>query len=250
MKGCRPTIWDRKRHYINVHLNLVDPYMRRVLSYDSDALNAFSGIISAQFDILGHFHLGLPVKLLARALLLCVSKSQKRWPSFEELRPLVQIHAFDAAGDLVVLLGEWDDGEAVEGYCGRSIETYNKIAPSGPLPIHPSIQDMPTLPPDSGATMSQVLVFWTHVARVYLKSSSDGDGYMSQEFNILDHGHETLVEVVLIGVRFEDPIYGEGYYGIIIERYHGFARRNGIAIHLSRKKWLSGNPKKELIVLM
>jgi hypothetical protein len=49
-------------------LPLLDSYLKRVLTYESDILNAFSGIINAEARTLGPFHWGLPKKLFARAL--------------------------------------------------------------------------------------------------------------------------------------------------------------------------------------
>lgn len=60
------TISSAVREYNTVYLPLRNAYLKRVLTYDSDKLNAFSGIISA----LGNAHWGLPLHLFTRALLL------------------------------------------------------------------------------------------------------------------------------------------------------------------------------------
>lgn len=47
------------------------------MTYDSDGLNAFSGVITAASRSLGQFHWGLPVRIIARALLLHVYSTGK-----------------------------------------------------------------------------------------------------------------------------------------------------------------------------
>jgi hypothetical protein len=62
--------------YKEVHIPLLNEYLRRDLTYKDDRLAAFSGILSAEEDILGTFRWGLPCKLLARALLWELSFSK------------------------------------------------------------------------------------------------------------------------------------------------------------------------------
>lgn len=64
------TITDRVRLYRLMYLDLLRPYLGRVISYDHDILNAYSGIIQAQSRLLGDFHMALPVAVFGRALLL------------------------------------------------------------------------------------------------------------------------------------------------------------------------------------
>ncbi|KAH4127997.1 hypothetical protein HBH47_043270 [Parastagonospora nodorum] len=69
-RGSMLSISDIIAEYQDSYVPLVKAYMERNLSYDSDGLNAFSGIISAASRTLGPFHWGLPLKTIARALLL------------------------------------------------------------------------------------------------------------------------------------------------------------------------------------
>ncbi|KAH7079381.1 hypothetical protein BKA63DRAFT_376843, partial [Paraphoma chrysanthemicola] len=63
------SIGDRCLHYREIHLELLEVYLKRVLSFESDILNAFSGILSAQESVLGEFYWGLPLSLFVRSLL-------------------------------------------------------------------------------------------------------------------------------------------------------------------------------------
>jgi hypothetical protein len=54
----------------NVYLEMLQSYLRRNLTYESDVINAFSGIMKAEERNLGQFRWGLPSKIFARALLL------------------------------------------------------------------------------------------------------------------------------------------------------------------------------------
>ncbi|KAF2830913.1 hypothetical protein CC86DRAFT_269149, partial [Ophiobolus disseminans] len=58
------------------YLDMVAYYMTRVLKFEHDFLNAFSGVINAHTLLLGHFHWGLPVRHFARSLLLSMMKRE------------------------------------------------------------------------------------------------------------------------------------------------------------------------------
>ena len=53
-----------------IFMSSLKAYFTRILSHDSDMLNAFSGVINATSCALGSFHWGLPTKMFARALLM------------------------------------------------------------------------------------------------------------------------------------------------------------------------------------
>ncbi|KAF2820117.1 hypothetical protein CC86DRAFT_305737 [Ophiobolus disseminans] len=65
----RSEISTLRRFYESGHLKLLSIYFKRILTHDSDILNAFSGIIRAHSRVLGKFHWGLPLNLFASALL-------------------------------------------------------------------------------------------------------------------------------------------------------------------------------------
>lgn len=61
-------IYPVRRNYATVHWDLLNNYLRRQLSYDTDILAAFSGVLSAEGTTIGTFHWGLPCNILVRAL--------------------------------------------------------------------------------------------------------------------------------------------------------------------------------------
>jgi hypothetical protein len=199
------TIFDYVEQYEAQHLHLLNFYIGRSLSYDSDVLNAFSGIIDAQAHSLGQFEAGMPLRLFARALFLSIPPesgplSRRRgFPSWSwigwkielyapltkldnggqlrggSIRPrvywtLVQIYSSAGSGTPVLLLGPYDFDNGIEGYCTRSIELYNRLMPALPLPTEPCVRDVPQLQASSEERASPLLVFWTHVARLNLST--------------------------------------------------------------------------------
>lgn len=302
LKTPTPHIATRRLQYKVVFLALLQPYMRRVLSYDTDALSAYSGIVKAQSRILGPFHWGLPLALFARALLLMTPGGTTIWsrrPGFpswswlgwkfncaardmvedvfdlgQSLQILVHIYASDEKEQLTLLYGQRNDRNGTEGFCSRCIDTYNALASYEPLPLMPSI--MGSAPRSSaGVAVSQMLCFWSHVARFEplvspLRFSLQFEGTGASR---VDHeeAETTVIEIALIAMS-NAPAHGdqedaggigwheeanryifpweERYSGIIIERKEGYARRLGVAHAISRKEWLSGSPKKELVSLI
>jgi len=78
-----------------------------------------------------------------------------------------------------------------------------------------------------------------------------------------DRYMDQLYEVILIGACARDwsnsPSSNDegtlfelanGYCGIVIERFQGYARRIGVAMDIPKDVWLAGNPRKELIFLI
>jgi hypothetical protein len=185
-------------------------------------------------------------------------------------RPLVHIHTYDQVGNTSLLLGEWNDSEGLEGYCTQSIEAYNKLAPYEPLPLHPNVKKLPLPAIDLGINVSQLLLFWTHTARlsiselsrhVYSQLVASGHIFNDQR------SQEGQIEIILVGIDWSPDLRGpeaidqtgkrhddlqtkDMYYGIVIERHHGFARRVGIAGEVPGWQWRAAKPKRELVVLM
>jgi hypothetical protein len=71
--------------YEQSYSQLLSFYIGRSLTYDTDVLNAFSGIINAQSVSLGHFESGMPLRLFARALF---------WAVYPESGPLSRQSGF------------------------------------------------------------------------------------------------------------------------------------------------------------
>ncbi|KAL6704783.1 hypothetical protein ACN47E_007587 [Coniothyrium glycines] len=68
--GASPkySIKSVRHSYEGVHWTLLNNYLGRQLSYDTDILNAFSGVLNAEGATIGPSIFGLPYKILARAL--------------------------------------------------------------------------------------------------------------------------------------------------------------------------------------
>jgi hypothetical protein len=188
-------------------------------------------------------------------------------------QPLVQIYTYDENAHLTLLYGPHTNSKGVEGYCSDAIKKYNELVASNPLPTQPSIKETPPLPPCHMPT-SHMLVFWTHVIRLE-ESECDVKGDVRHDS---PEGRECRLkhtdgkyEVILIAMTTPSErvrtgstnntsdhkkavsmsnVVGEKYFGIIIERYRGFARRIGVLARITRKQWLAGNPRKELIILI
>lgn len=290
--------------YKSTHLRLIVSYAGRILKYEGDILNAFSGLLSAQSLSLGKFHWGLPLRLFPRSLLLHIAPGEglmtahmslrSGFPSWSwagwkyqrasrsyihdslndgNLHPLIQMYACDENAHLTLLYGPWDDFEGVEGYDSDAIAKYNELVPSDPLPMQPSIKDTPLLPPYHMPT-SHILVFWTHVVQMEseicnVEGDVRNDSQEGREWrlNHTDGKYEIalIAMTTLLGRQnfgntyesdgYEAPasksgVMGEKYYGLIIERYRGFARRTGVLARITRKQWLDAEPKKELVLLI
>lgn len=67
------TLIEIIEQYEGNYIQLLSFYIGRNLTYDTDVLNAFSGIINAQSVLLGDFESGMPLRLFARALFLSVT---------------------------------------------------------------------------------------------------------------------------------------------------------------------------------
>jgi len=187
---------------------------------------------------------------------------------------LVHLYVRDEVGQPTLLLGPRDDAKGIEGYCSRSIACYNEFRNFELLPIHPSIIEWPLLPEDN-IDPSQLLVFWTHVAAfshldfvvrdIFWQFDSPEDQTWRERYQ------SQPIEVVLIAVSTISGFTGNNlsnnqdlpprsrlgfhkqcdrYYGIVIERHRGFARRIGLTDYMTRAQWLSGHPRKELILLI
>ncbi|KAF2032758.1 HET-domain-containing protein [Setomelanomma holmii] len=62
------SIQSVRHNYETVHWNLLNNYLGRQLSYDTDILDAFSGVLNAEGATIGQSFWGLPCNILARAL--------------------------------------------------------------------------------------------------------------------------------------------------------------------------------------
>jgi hypothetical protein len=62
------SIQSVRQNYETVHWNLLNNYLGRQLSYDTDILAAFSGVLNAEGATIGPSFWGLPCNILARAL--------------------------------------------------------------------------------------------------------------------------------------------------------------------------------------
>ncbi|CAN9174923.1 unnamed protein product [Alternaria alternata] len=191
--------------YEQNYLQLLSFYIGRSLTYDTDVLNAFSGIINAQSASLGHFESGMPLRLFARALFWSVypesgplsrrsgfsSWSWIGWKlevsslraalyygGYKNVRSrgywtLVQIYLRTGPEDLALLLGPFDFANGIEGYCTRSIERYNGLTSAPPLPTEPCVEEASLFHVSRNESPQTSLVFWTHVARLNLLRTTE-----------------------------------------------------------------------------
>jgi hypothetical protein len=67
------TIVDFVEQYETGNVPLLGFYIGRDLSFQSDAFNAFLGLLNAQSHLLGDFHWGLPLRLFTKTLFLSIS---------------------------------------------------------------------------------------------------------------------------------------------------------------------------------
>jgi hypothetical protein len=188
-------------------------------------------------------------------------------------QPLVQIYACDESAHLILLYGPKSNLEGVEGYHSNAIEGYNELVASDLLPTQPSIEETPPLPPFH-IPMSHILIFWTHVIRLEssecdVERNARHDSPEGREWRLMHTDGKYEVILIAMATPLEQfrvgstnntgdhkkaasksNVIGDKYYGIIIERYRGFARRTGVLFRITRKQWLAGNPRKELILLI
>jgi hypothetical protein len=196
------TVLDYIVQYEHGLVQLLSYYIGRELSFESDTLNAFSGIINEQSRSLGQSRFGLPLRLFARALFLSISAEagplsrRPEFPSWSWLGSKVEISApkvdledgsfqhwdgkrrvywtlvhmylHTGIGTPSLLLGPLNDDNGVEGYCTRSIELYNRLTPARALPIEPYIGAAPSTLRASPTLPA--LIFWTHITRLNLLS--------------------------------------------------------------------------------
>jgi hypothetical protein len=279
------TIEERCSQYRDSYLLLLDAYLGRILTYETDILNAFLGIIHAQSRTLGNFRLGMPLALFGRALLLSVRYRHgpcSRRPGFpswswigwkcartttasiqdiprpdnlDTLHTLVHIYALNDLGQLILLFGPRDDANGIEGYDSHYIDFYNQLNALEPLPLYPSLTACPSLPVYDVNPL-HILIFRAHVARIpptdYNLSRiywQYGSIASTEWREIYD---DSPIEVILIAMAINPgfPNDDKAYYGIVVERHCGYARRIGITDPMRRKYWLSGSPQLELIRLI
>jgi hypothetical protein len=290
--------------YEQSYSQLLSFYIGRSLTYDTDVLNAFSGIINAQSVSLGHFESGMPLRLFARALFWAVYPEsgplsrQSGFPSWswvgwklEVNSPktalsngsykdvlsrgywtLVQIYLCTGSENLALLLGQFDFANGIEGYCTRSIERYNGLSSTPPLPTEPCVEEASLFHVSRNESPQTSLIFWTHVARLNLWSPTESgilpEVYMDRPIistRVMEE-KSLEVEVALIAITrrisFFEDVQSEGWKqpwrfadkelelsGIIIERWRGLARRIGVVHSVGMKQWVAANPQKELLVL-
>jgi hypothetical protein len=278
--SCSRTIHDTVGRFQSVYLSLLNSYCNRYLTFESDRLNAFSGIINAESRILGPCHWGLPIAVFTRALLLLPlddnvcelnypswSWLSRGFPSrgydsdpesFRDLRPIVHIYVCNEHASIQLLIGARNDRTGVEGYCAETIDVYNRCIDAEPLPILPCIDRMPSLPA-SVEDISHILIFWSHVARIDVNVL----WYVRNEIKEWCHRYNGgMCDIALLAVDFGSnsmipmdrclpPLASEQLYwsGIIIQRYQGFARKVEHVRKVKLEVWKTYNPQLELILL-
>jgi hypothetical protein len=261
------TIGDIVQRFDTVFLPLLRAYCQRHLTFESDRLYAFLGIINAEARILGPFHWGLPTALFVRALLLRQDTSpdfypRSNYPSWSwvswtlpngrkifevhgYVRPLVHMYKCSEQAQLQLLFGPRDDRAGVEGYCPETINLYNKCIDTEPLPLLPCIDRVPPLVA-SAESISHILIFWSHVARIDV-TGLDVGGAIKKWCRQHNDG---MCDVALLATRYyEPPIVDISCAGIIIQRNRGFARVIGDVRYVSIEVWKQGNPQLELLLL-
>jgi hypothetical protein len=284
--GVVASVWN-----YDSYVWLLNYYIERNLTYDSDVVDAFTGVMNAHSSESGPFYWGLPQRTFARGLIqqrargssnlksqICRRTDFPSWsllgwkiakPKPEQnhcifnyarpppLFPLVHIYAYEESS-LRLLLGPWDDGMGIEGYCTQSIAYYNRATKLEALPLQPSIEELPPqLTSRLERIVGPILVFWTHVACFQTRTDGFRPFFRDDESGQVKQT-DAQVEVILITAYFEYEATAHdenewGIYadlrGIVIERHLGFARRIG-TVEMRVFEWLLGNPKKELIVFM
>jgi hypothetical protein len=261
------TIVDNVQRFSTVFLPLLRAYGKRHLTFESDRLYAFLGMINAEARILGPFHWGLPTALFVRALFLHRVNNpnvnpRPNYPSWSWtswtfpdgrwilqvhgcLRPLVHMYICNEQSGLQLLYGPLDDRTGVEGYCPETINLYNKCINTEPLPLLPCIDRVPPLVA-SAESISHILIFWSHVARIDV-TGLDVGGAIKKWCRQHNDG---MCDVALLATHDpEPPILGLYCAGIIIQRKQAFARVIGVAQFINIEVWKQGNPQLELLLL-
>ncbi|KAH4859675.1 hypothetical protein HBH70_012700 [Parastagonospora nodorum] len=220
---------------------------------------------------LGPFHWGLPLKTIARALLLdlhghdrpSVPPNRKHsFPSWSwlgwasgsvsdafddryQLVPLVHIYAYDGRMETKLLAGPRNNSVGVEGYIVADIEAYNQ-ATDVRLHLQPTIEYSPSLPAQS-KDITQVLVFWSHVACLLADNRE-------MSMHRWDGREDKTCELVLIGCEDHRTtnlsVATAWYHGLVISRSSGFVQKVGIFRYLPSSVWVEANPQLELIFLI
>jgi hypothetical protein len=216
----------------NSYITLLNYYIERVLTYENDVVNAFTGVMNAHSSLLGPFYWGNPQRLFTRALLpqrqsgwmgingpACRRPDLPSWSllswnianpehdgrTFDYSHPgplftLVHIYAYENS-TLRLLLEPLDHATGIEGYCTQSIEYYNKATNLEALPLQPSVEELPPqLVPIPGEISVPMLVFWTHVAR-FTEGDRQPDDFcpkFTDDVSGVDKALDAQVEVVLI----------------------------------------------------
>jgi hypothetical protein len=264
------TIEDIVRRFNAVFLSLLRAYYRRHLTFESDRLYAFLGVINAEARILGPFHWGLPTALFVRALSLerfsnpnvnprpnYPSWSWTSW-TFPDggwilqvrgcLRPLVHMYICNEQSGLQLLYGPLDDRTGVEGYCPETINSYNICIDTEPLPVLPSIDRVPPLV-WSAENLSHILIFWSHVARIDVMFLGL-DAAVEKWYH--EHNGGTC-DVALLATSSQETSTVElersNCLAIVLQRDRGFARVIQPIQDLDFKVWRQGSPKLELLLL-
>ena len=297
------TVAEFVEQYEADYIQLLSFYIGRSLTYETDVINAFSWIINSQSISLGRLEAGMPLRLFARALFLYVPLSssplsrRRGFPSWswtgwklDVSAPRTVLHdggrvqmcragywtlvqIYLCAGSEVpdLLLGPLDLDNGVEGYCTRSIELYNKLIPAPPLPTEPCVKEVPFFDIRGHDRALQLLVFWTHVARLDLTFPTEYEVRVFPEVHIdcpkmrarFKEEKSVKLEVVLVAITrgisaFENGVRvypwhiadtEQEFSGIIIERWRGLARRVGVAHSIGIGQWVAAYPRKELLLL-
>jgi hypothetical protein len=258
------------QRFDTVFLPLLREYCGRNLTFESDRLYAFLGIINAETRILGSFHWGLPTALFVRALFLHQSidpqvNYRSDYPSWSWLswtlpfggsifnihiflRPLVHMYICNEQAELQLLFGPRDDQTGVEGYCPEAINSYNICINTEPLPVLPCIDGIPSLAA-SARNIFGILIFWSHVARIDANRL-----YVAKAIPKWCYKHgDGMCDVALLATGSWETSTVELERSkclvIIIQRNRGFARVIGHKIDLDFEVWKQGNPKLELLLL-
>ncbi|CAN9177140.1 unnamed protein product [Alternaria alternata] len=260
------TLIDLIEQYEENYLQSLSFYIGRNLTYDTDVLNAFSGIINAQSVSLGHFESGLPLRLFARALFLSVTPQsgplsrRNGFPSWSWIGwkldvsssrtaldgggyrramrrgywTLVQIYSCTEFRNPVLLLGPLNFNNGIEGYCSRSIELYNELTSAPPLPTEPCVEEAPFFHVSYNQSLQTLLVFWTHVAPLTL-SFPTGYGDLP----------EVHIDCPMIRARFEEEASLELEVALIaITR--GVSYFEEIKVKDWRQPWQFGDREQEV----
>lgn len=244
-------------------------YIARTLSFDRDALNAFSGILARLSGNLGKFHWGLPLRLFARALLYSLPINQiygmrtkpdplMRRPDFpswswlgwknqdnprliyesphELLYVLVHFYSCDECGKFSLLRDPCDDPFGLEIDDAHVMANYNKVVREHLVTNLGSLKDLPLYPGD--LEIPQLSHHEVVVAPHML-------GFWTHV------GFDNGIELALIGATPNQYGYHEYVFHCIrIERYKGYVRRTGAMLSLSWLEWIRMYTLLEFVILI